>query len=49
MRQSRLMSLVEAMANVGVSLPVAVATQLLVFPSLGRKRRSGRTPRVTHH
>jgi branched-subunit amino acid transport protein len=35
MRQSRLMSLVEAMANVVVGLLIALATQLLVFPILG--------------
>lgn len=35
MRQSRLMSLVEAMANVMVGYGVAVITQLLVFPLLG--------------
>ena len=35
MRQSRLMSLVEALANVGVGLIVAVATQVVVFPLLG--------------
>ena len=35
MRQSRLMSLVEAMANVAVGYGVAVATQLLVFPAFG--------------
>ena len=32
MRQSRLMSLVEAMANVVVGLLVAVTTQIAVFP-----------------
>ena len=35
MRQSRLMSLAEAMANVVVGLLVAVATQIIVFPLLG--------------
>ena len=35
MRQSRMMSLVEAVANVVVGLLVAVATQLVVFPALG--------------
>ena len=35
MRQSRVMSLVEAVANVAVGLLVAVATQIIVFPILG--------------
>ena len=35
MRQSRLMSLVEAVANVVVGYGVAVVTQLLVFPLFG--------------
>ena len=35
MRQSRLMSLVEAMANVVVGYGVAVVTQMLVFPLFG--------------
>ncbi len=35
MRQSRLMSLLEAIANVVVGLLIAVATQLVVFPILG--------------
>ena len=35
MRQSRLMSLVEAVANVAVGYAVAVATQVLVFPLFG--------------
>ena len=35
MRQSRLMSLVEAVTNVVVGLLVAVATQIVVFPILG--------------
>ena len=35
MRQSRLMSLVEAIANVTVSFGVAVLTQMLVFPLFG--------------
>ena len=35
MRQSRLMSLVEAVANVVVGLPVAVGTQIAVFPMFG--------------
>ena len=32
MKQSRIMSLVEAIANVAVGYGVAVATQLVVFP-----------------
>ena len=35
MRQSRLMSLVEAVANVVVGYGVAVLTQMLVFPLFG--------------
>ena len=35
MRQSRLMSLVEAVANVVVGYGVAVGTQMLVFPMFG--------------
>ena len=35
MRQSRLMSLVEALANVAVGYAIAVLTQLLVFPMFG--------------
>jgi hypothetical protein len=35
MRQSRLMSLVEAVTNVLVGLVIALATQLVVFPILG--------------
>ena len=35
MRQSRLMSLVEAIANVTVGYAVAVLTQMLVFPLFG--------------
>ena len=35
MRQSRLMSLVEAAANVAVGYTVAVFTQMLVFPLFG--------------
>jgi hypothetical protein len=35
MRQSRLMSLVEAVSNVAVGLLVAVATQFVAFPLLG--------------
>jgi len=35
MRESRLMSLVEAVANVVIGLLVAVATQIVVFSILG--------------
>lgn len=35
MKQSRLMSLVESIANVLVGYGVAVATQMLVFPLFG--------------
>ena len=35
MRQSRVMSLVEAIANVTVGFGVAVLTQMLVFPLFG--------------
>jgi hypothetical protein len=35
MKQSRAMSLVEALANVAVGYGVAVATQVLVFPLFG--------------
>ena len=35
MRQSRLMSLVEAVANVAVGYGVAVLTQMVVFPLFG--------------
>lgn len=35
MRQSRLMSLVESLANVLVGYVVAVATQVVVFPLFG--------------
>ena len=35
MKQSRLMSLVESLANVLVGYSVAVATQMLVFPLFG--------------
>lgn len=41
MRQSRLMSLVEAAANVVVGYGVAVATQLLVFPLFGLEATFG--------
>jgi len=35
MKQSRLMSLVEAVANVAVGYGLAVATQIAVFPLFG--------------
>ena len=35
MRQTRRMSLVEALANVAVGYAVAVATQIAVFPHFG--------------
>ena len=35
MKQSRLMSLVEAVANVAVGYGVAVITQILIFPIFG--------------
>ena len=35
MKQSRLMSLVEALANVIVGCGVAVVTQILIFPIFG--------------
>ena len=35
MKQSRLMSLVEAVANVFIGYGVAVATQILIFPIFG--------------
>ena len=35
MKQSRLMSLVEAIANVAVGYGVAVLTQILIFPIFG--------------
>lgn len=39
MKQSHLMSLVEATANVAVGYGVAVATQLVVFPWFGLPAR----------
>lgn len=39
MKQSRLMSLIEAVANVAVGYGVAVMTQLLVFPWFGLPAR----------
>jgi hypothetical protein len=41
MRQSRLMSLVEAVANVIVGLLVALATQVVMFPILGLQASLG--------
>ena len=41
MKQSRLMSLVEAIANVLVGYGIAVATQLVVFPWFGLPARIG--------
>ena len=35
MKQSRLMSLVESIANVAVGYGVAVVTQILIFPAFG--------------
>lgn len=35
MKQSRLMSLVEALSNVTVGFAVAVVTQIMVFPLFG--------------
>ena len=39
MRQSRIMSLVEALSNVAVGYGVAVTTQLIVFPWFGLPAR----------
>ena len=44
MRQSRLMSLIEAMTNVVVGLLVAVTTQIMVFPILGLAGYPGAEP-----
>lgn len=41
MKQTRLMSLVEAIANVVVGYGIAVLTQLLVFPWFGLPARIG--------
>jgi hypothetical protein len=41
MRQSRMMSLVEAATNVVVGIIVAVATQVVVFPILGLQASLG--------
>ena len=41
MKQSRLMSLVEAIANVIVGYGVAVVTQILIFPIFGLQTTLG--------
>lgn len=41
MKQSRRMSLVEAVANVAIGYGIAVATQLVVFPWFGLPARVG--------
>jgi hypothetical protein len=41
MRQSRVMSLVEAVVNVAVGLLVALVTQIVVFPILGLQATLG--------
>lgn len=41
MKQSRLMSLIEAITNVIVGYGVAVMTQILVFPMFGLKTTLG--------
>ena len=46
MRQSRLMSLVEGVANVVVGLLLAVATQVVVFPVLGLQASLGQNVRL---
>jgi hypothetical protein len=43
MRQSRLMSLVEATANVVVGYGLAVLTQILVFPMFGVRTTLGQS------
>jgi hypothetical protein len=43
MMQSRVMSLVEAVANVAVGYGFAVATQIVVFRGSGSTRASART------
>lgn len=35
MKQSRLMSFIESVANVAIGYGIAVATQMLVFPGFG--------------
>ena len=49
MRQSRMMSMVEAIANVVVGYAVAVATQLLLFACSASTRRSGTTWRSAQY
>ena len=44
MRQSRLMSLAEAVANVAVGYAMAVLTQMLVFPLFGLDDESAGEP-----
>ena len=46
MRQSRLMSLVEAVTNVVVGLLVAVATQVVVFPIFGLQTSLGQNVKL---
>ena len=46
MRQSRLMSLVEAGTNVAVGLLVAVTTHIVVFPMLGLQASIGQNRRI---
>jgi hypothetical protein len=46
MRQSRLMSLVEAVSNVVVGLIVAVATQIVAFPLLELQASLGQNVRL---
>ena len=46
MKQSRRMSLVEALANVAVGFDVAVATQVMVFPLFGL--RASLADNLTH-
>ena len=41
MKQSRLMSLIEAIANVFVGYGVAVVTQILIFPLFGLQTTLG--------
>jgi hypothetical protein len=48
MRQSRLMSLVEAVANVAVGLLLAVTTQIVFFPILGVHALLGQNVRLAH-
>ena len=46
MRQSRMMSFVEAVANVVVGLIVAMATQIVAFPLLGLQASLGQNVRL---